>query len=79
MFNFKSSAHSFNRSRKFIELAVGREKLVVRGKDFPFCISFLVTERFENTLEYIMSLKGGYTRYEVEHISCNLLLHIGKT
>ena len=26
-----------------------------------------------------MSLKGGYTRYEVEHISCNLLLYIGKT
>ena len=34
MFNFKSCAHSFNRSRKFIELAVGREKLVIRGKYF---------------------------------------------
>ena len=34
MFNFKSCAHSFNRSRKFIELVVGREKLVIEGKYF---------------------------------------------
>ena len=26
----------------------------------------------------ILALKGGYTRFEVEHMSCNLLLYIEK-
>ena len=28
---------------------------------------------------YYKTLRGGCTRFEVEHISCNLLLYIGKT
>ena len=52
-------------------------------------ITFLSTQNyviFNKTLDFqphflniIQTLKGGCTRFEVEHISYNLLMYIGKT
>ena len=81
MFNFKSGAPSFK--IRCYGIHDGKLHDICSTSNLvhpPFKVNICSYRIFYCDNCYLLDfLKGGCTRFEVEHISCNLLLYIGKT